>query len=61
MNNATVFAIPAILIFWVWLDLRVWRRSSLHPWRWRFIGVAGGIILYLAILAAVAIPFGRDF
>ena len=61
MNNATFFAIPLTLLLWVWLDLRVWRRQSKHPWRWRFLGVLAGLVLYVAILAAVAIPFGRDF
>jgi hypothetical protein len=61
MNNATFFAIPLILILWIWLDLRLWRHQSAHPWRWRFLGVLAGVALYVAILAVVAIPFGRDF
>ena len=61
MNNATWFAIPLILLLWIWLDLRVWRRRSAHPWRWRFAGLLAGLVLYVALLALVAIPFGRDF
>lgn len=61
MNNATVLAIPMILLLWIWLDLSVWRRSSAHPWRWRLLGVLAGLVLYIGILAVVAIPFGRDF
>ena len=56
-----ISAIPLILLLWIWLDLRVWRRRSAHPWRWRFAGLLAGLVLYVALLALVAIPFGRDF
>jgi hypothetical protein len=61
MNNATFFAVPVILFLWVWLDLRIFRRRTRHPWVWRFVGLFAGLLLYLAVLALVAIPFGRDF
>ena len=61
MNNATFLAVPVILFLWVWLDLRIFRKRTRHPWVWRFVGLLGGLLLYLAVLALVAIPFGRDF
>jgi hypothetical protein len=61
MNNATFFALPLLLILWIWIDIKVLRRRSAHPWRWRFAGVVAGLILYAVVLALVAVPFGRDF
>lgn len=61
MNNATFFALPLLLILWIWIDVKVLRRRSAHPWRWRFAGLFAGLVLYIAVLALVAIPFGRDF
>jgi plastocyanin len=61
MNNATFFALPLLLVLWIWIDVKVLHRRSAHPWRWRFAGVVAGLTLYVLVLALVAIPFGRDF
>lgn len=61
LNGASLIAIGLILLLWLWLEVRMWRRQARLRWLWRIAGVAGAALLYLAIIFAVAIPLGRDF
>ncbi|HEY7683677.1 MAG TPA: right-handed parallel beta-helix repeat-containing protein [Gemmatimonadales bacterium] len=60
-NNATVLAMALILLLWLWLEFRIRERQAWLRWLFRVMGLAGAVVLYVLILAAVAIPFGRDF
>lgn len=61
LNNITLVAALAILLLWLWLEVRLRRRPSRHPWWIRLAGLAGALLLYVVMILAVAIPFGRDF
>jgi hypothetical protein len=61
LNNITLVAALVILLFWFWLEVRLRRRPSRHPWWIRLAGLAGALVLYVVMILAVAIPFGRDF
>jgi hypothetical protein len=50
-----------ILLLWLWLEFRIRERQAWLRWLFRVMGLAGAVVLYVLILAAVAIPFGRDF
>ncbi len=61
MNNMTIVAGVLILLFWLWLEMRLRRRSARFPWLIRLAGLAGAVVFYVVMILAVAIPFGRDF
>jgi plastocyanin len=60
MNNATFLLLPLLLLWWLWLLVRR-RPAGVSRWRGLLLSVAGGAVLYLALLGTVAYHFGKEF
>ena len=62
LASATFLVLPCLAVWWLWLAFRT-RPANAQRGRWRSLVLGGfaAVIIYLLVLAAVAIPLGRDF